>query len=265
MENQEQQVDQEMVDKWERIHKRGKVVAGLFVVAIGILFLARELGAQFPHWFFSWKMLLIAIGLMLVLKHQGRNIGGFILLFIGSGFIISDNFPSFFAQPLILPLGIIAAGLFIIFKPHRKQVGNRKWARWEEARRHKHMHMHRYHHETNDAISSEDVMSATVVMGAIKKNVVTKTFKGGEVTVIFGGAEINLAQADFENQIELEVTQVFGGAELIVPAHWEIRSELVSVFGGIEDKRNNYPATEPKKIMILRGNVVFGGLEIKSY
>ena len=99
-----------------------------------------------------------------------------------------------------------------------------------------------------------------------KKNVFTKTFHGGEVTCVFGGAEVNLMQADFEGAVSLEMTQVFGGAKLLVPAHWKIQSEVTAMFGSVEDKRPmSNVSIDQNKTLILTGTCIFGGLEIKSY
>jgi hypothetical protein len=104
-------------------------------------------------------------------------------------------------------------------------------------------------------------------MAGVKKNIISKNFKQGDVTVVFAGTELNFTQADFEEKAYLEVTAVFGGVQLILPAHWEIKSELVCVMGNVEDKRAIQPSTinESKKILILRGTVFMGGVEIKSY
>ena len=54
---------------------------------------------------------------------------------------------------------------------------------------------------------------------------------------------------------------------LIIPANWEVHSELVSVFGNIEDKRSIQPKlnAEVEKVLVLKGNTFMGGIEIKSY
>jgi hypothetical protein len=59
--------------------------------------------------------------------------------------------------------------------------------------------------------------------------------------------------------------QIFGGAKLIVPPHWQIRSEMVAVFGGIEDKRAPQNSYDEDKVVILNGTTFFGGIEIRSY
>lgn len=64
--------------------------------------------------------------------------------------------------------------------------------------------------------------------------------------------------------VTLEITTIFGGTKLIIPSNWEIKSEAVMIFGGIEDKRRMQTITgQPEKTLILKGTVLFGGIEIK--
>jgi hypothetical protein len=56
-----------------------------------------------------------------------------------------------------------------------------------------------------------------------------------------------------------------GGTKIVVPPHWTIRSELTSIFGNIEDKRQNIGVPNPDKVLILDGTSVFGGIEIRNY
>jgi hypothetical protein len=53
---------------------------------------------------------------------------------------------------------------------------------------------------------------------------------------------------------------------LLVPSNWSIKSEAVTIFGGIEDKRRMQTMTEaPDKSLVIRGTVIFGGIDIKSF
>ena len=116
--------------------------------------------------------------------------------------------------------------------------------------------------------STDDMIDGVAFMAGIKKKIISKNFKGGDMTVIFGGVELDFSQADFTDKATLDVTQIFGGTKIIIPANWEIKSELVSVFGSIEDKRMIQPTTlgsEPNKTLILKGTTFFGGIEIKSF
>jgi hypothetical protein len=42
----------------------GRVFGGIVLLLIGLAFFAREAGIYFPHWLFSWPMILVAIGLL---------------------------------------------------------------------------------------------------------------------------------------------------------------------------------------------------------
>lgn len=115
-------------------------------------------------------------------------------------------------------------------------------------------------------LSSENHIDVTAVLGGVKRIVVAKNFQGGEITTFMGGADINLTQADVQGRAVLDITQVMGGTRLIVPAHWNVISEVVSVFGGINDKRVLQPTSfNPDKVLIIKGTSFMGGVDISSY
>jgi len=114
--------------------------------------------------------------------------------------------------------------------------------------------------------SNEDFVDSTSIFGGAKKNIISKTFKGGDIVNIFGGTELDLTQADFTGTAIIELTTVFGGTKLIIPSNWSIKSDAVIIFGGIEDKRKMQTLSEnAEKTLVLKGTVIFGGIDIKSY
>lgn len=253
-----------MWQQWEAEHKRGKVIGGIFVVIAGALFLGRELGAEIPYWVFSWKTLLIAIGLFVGLKHRFRRWGWIIPVIVGGTFLMVDLFPTLTIKPLLWPVLIILIGLIMIFKP-RRRYSHRKWRRWEKQYQsgdYKYCDGHSYKETTSDS----DRLDFSVVFGNIKRNIISKDFKGGEMSIVMGGGELNLSQADINGVVNLEVNAVLGGARLVVPADWMIKSELSSVMGSVDDKRqiNTGISHDPNKVLRLEGNVVMGGIEIIS-
>jgi predicted membrane protein len=281
METQKQNQTEDLFAEYEKSHKRGKVIGGIFVVIAGCLLLAREMGVELPHWLFQWYTLIIAVGLFVGFKHGFKNFSWLVLIIVGGIFLVSEVYPEFSIKHYLWPIVIIIVGLFIIFKPrnrHRRcrehrfrhrhhrfsdpQVRTEKWEQYRaEAEK------AAYNNPFTET-DSEDVINGVAFMSGIKKKIISKQFKGGEITVIFGGGEIDFTQADITDKATLEVTQVFGGTKLLVPANWEIKSETVSIFGSIEDKRMTRPATlanEPSKILILKGTTIFGGIEIKSF
>jgi predicted membrane protein len=238
----------------ERSNKSGRVIAGLIVVTVGLIFLAREAGVYIPRWIFSWEVMFIGLGLFIGFRNSFKNMSWLIFIVIGSIFLLDDFFPYSDISDFVWPIVIISAGLFMIFRPSKKNRFRKD--RWEAA------------HVVSEN-SSDDFIDSTVVFGGVKKNIISKNFRGGDTTTFFGGTELNLTQADVQGKIELDITQVFGGTKLVVPPHWKIQSEdLVSIFGGVDDKRpmiSDLSQVDHSKILVLKGTCIFGGIDIKSY
>ena len=77
---------------------------------------------------------------------------------------------------------------------------------------------------------------------------------------------MNLSQADFHETIVIEVVAIFGGVKIIIPPNWEVKSEVVAIFGGMDDKRAVTPFGDtPKKIIIIKGVALFGGVNIRNF
>jgi predicted membrane protein len=248
----------------ERSSNRGKILGGFFLVLAGSLFIAREMGQNIPHWLLTWKAALIALGLVFLVKHGFKRAGGLVLIAVGGAFLINDFYPQLHLRPLVWPIVIIFIGLVLMFRPRRKGgCGPHRWAR---RRAYMNERSGSTYAPPPGSGSQEDFIESTSFMAGVKKNIVSKNFKGGDITNVFGGTELNLTQADFEKQVSLELTQVFGGTKLIVPANWQIRSELVTVLGSVEDHRPT-PATDDQsgKVLVLTGTTFFGGIEIQSY
>ena len=224
----------------------GRAFAGLVVVIVGSALLVKQLGVPMPHWVISWPMFLIALGLYVGFKHSFQNMSWLILVSIGGVFLASEILDDFSLQRFFWPMFIIGIGLYMILRPKKKE--ETFWG--------------------GDVTASENFIDATAIFGGVKKNVITKEFKGGDVTSIFGGSEIILAQADITGIAVLDVTAIFGGSKIIVPANWEVKTQdVTAILGGVEDKRTMVSNTQqdPNKVLVIKGLAMFGGIEIKSF
>jgi predicted membrane protein len=65
----------------------------------------------------------------------------------------------------------------------------------------------------------------------------------------------------------LDTFSLFGGTTIIVPAGWNVKVEVVSVFGGFSDKRERMPnlVFDQEKTLQIKGVAIFGGGEVKSF
>ncbi len=232
--------------------RNGRVLGGLFIVAIGVALLARQAGVDIPRWIFSFESNLIAAGIYIGIRHSFRGFFWIIPIAIGAFLLIDDFYPQYDIGDFTWPLIIIGIGLIVMLRAGKKN----DWKKWDAK--------NAFEEDTSD-----DRLDSTVIFGGAKKNIISKNFRGGEVVTVFGGTEINLMQADLNGTVVLELTQVFGGTKLIVPPHWKVWSkEMVAVLGGVDDKRpmvGNPSGEEINKTLILKGTCMLGGIEIRSY
>jgi predicted membrane protein len=233
----------------------GKRFAGLTIIAVGVILMMKKLGYYVPNWIISWPMLLIVIGLYNGFKHNFRNHTWWILSLIGGLFLADKFIENVTFGQFVWPTAFIVIGLYLVFGKHKPK---KKWNTYQN---------NDYLDSLNSNISSsEDYLDTVAIFGGIQKKIVSKNFKGADVVCIFSGAEINLSMADINGTVVMELVNILGGTSLIIPPHWEVRSEIVSVFGGVEDKRNlTENSNIENKVLILRGTAVFGGIDIKSY
>jgi len=254
MDNQDQNNDYNQ-------HKRdGRIIAGLFLLVVGAVFFMRAMAFPFfPDWLFTWPMILIAIGIYTGIKHQFRNPGWIILIIIGGFFLLDDMNLDFNLHRFIVPVIIISVGLIMILRPKR----GRNWQRpeWSDWQRDKIVNQAK----GDPNYSAEDFFDATAIFGASKRVIISKDFKGGDVTCFMGGCEIDFTQADIIKPAIVDLTLVFGGGKIIVPSDWQVNNQITPVFGGVEDKRRQPFSPNPDKVLILKGTCFFGGLEIKNY
>lgn len=250
-------------------NRSGRVMAGLLLVVIGVVLLAYKMHVIFlPRWLFSWQMIPILVGLFIGFKHSFRNPGWILPVALGVIFLIDDYVPGISLRNYIWPIVVIVIGLWVMLKPKRDM--RPRYASGLPT-------MPPYGVTSNEATkgsdfagdattSGDDYINSTAILGGVKRNILSKNFKGGEIVSVFGGNEINLTQADMQHPIVLDTTQIFGGTSLIVPPHWEVRNEVVAILGGVSDKRMMLPGGyDPNKVLIIKGTALFGGLDIKSY
>ena len=211
---------------------------GIVLVVIGLAFLLRNLHVlPLPSVFFSWKALLIVIGLI------GISLGkkeGFIPLIIGGGFILIYDILGlyYFGCSDLWPLALMLVGIALLMR-HRRNSG-----------------------VSTDGSDLDEV----AIFSGLEKQVTNQEFKGGKATAMFSGLDIDLRSANLspENNV-IDLMTIFGGIEFRIPEDWTINvSELTVIFGAFEDKRSINPIqTDPNKVLHIKGLILFGGGEIK--
>ncbi|RTL58920.1 MAG: hypothetical protein EKK37_11420 [Sphingobacteriales bacterium] len=272
---------QKWKERWEERKRRqnpnSHLWLGAILIVVGIAAIAKSAFFDLPYWLFTWPMILILIGLFSGIKHNFSNNAWWILMLIGGYFLSDEISPGLVEKQYFWPVGIIIVGIVMILKPRRKWDD---WSKWDND-----------HPKTgassttgtppqpaasatadpntgnaqSQSTSMEDYLDTAAVFGGIKKSVYSKNFRGGKVTCVFGGGEINLSQADFTGTAVLELNAIFGGCTLVIPSNWQLKINTTPFFGGIDDKRQQPNVISYDKTLIITGGVVFGGVEIKSW
>ena len=119
-------------------------------------------------------------------------------------------------------------------------------------------------------ISATDFVRDFVIFGGSDRRVESNAFVGGDMTVIFGGVDLDLRSCSPVpgQPMVLDIFTMFGGVDIRVPEGWAISQEATAIFGGIDDQTRppaDSPAPEgPRPRLILQGYSMFGGIDIKN-
>lgn len=225
-----------------------RVVIGVVLVLLGLFLVMRNTGI-FPHFIdniiFSWPMLLVTIGLVITLGSSGSKTSGIIIMAVGGFFLIPVIFRETFDVNMFWPAVFIIIGVVFI-------VSKRKG--WNS--------------EPSAPRTGDDYIDYVHIFSGGERQIVSENFRGGKITAIFGGSEIDLTKAKLApGTAELEVACVFGGATIIVPDDWNVKIEVVPVLGGFGDSRKLHPGRtiDMSRQLVIKGAIVFGGGEVKSY
>jgi hypothetical protein len=122
-----------------------------------------------------------------------------------------------------------------------------------------------------------EAVDAFVMFGGLERAATSPSFRGGEVTAIFGGIDLDLRRARLApGDQRMKLFALCGGIELYVPPQVEVVLEGTPFLGSIEDTR---PPAPPKEVtaadlaaapassasrLVLDGFAMFGGIEVKA-
>lgn len=257
-----------------RNNNSSRICGGLIIIGVGLVFLLRNFGYYIPEWIFSWHILLVIIGLLIGYKRNFNGPGWIIMILVGL-FFTARAIVDFDISKYYFPLLFVVIGLVLLFKPKRSDMdrSHRCKARWKGRMRRKYAAMGAINIPGDDiendkyaGLDKNDFIDSVSVFGGNHHKIYSKNFKGGDVIAVFGGSDINLTQADFEGVVKLDIVAIFGGVKIVIPPGWEVKSEVTAIFGGTDDKRTlGVPAVEPRKVLIIEGVAMFGGVDIRNF
>jgi predicted membrane protein len=249
-EHQQSRDERRQIRQEQRHFHNNRPIIGVILVLAGLFLVMRNTGF-FPdfidHVIFSWPMLLVVIGLVMTLGASEKT-SGVIVMAVGGFFLIPMIFrETFHAYNMFWPSIFIIIGIIFIVS---------KRGNWNKA------------NLNSKGIIGDDFIDYVNVFSGGERQIVSENFRGGRISAVFGGMELDLTKAKLApGRNEIEIACVFGGATFIVPDDWNISIEVTPVLGGFSDSRKLIPGrtVDPTRQLVIKGAVVFGGGEIKSY
>lgn len=257
---------------------RSRVIVGVALLGFGCILLLKQLDVfLIPDDVELWPLWLIFAGLLIGARGRFHKPSSFILIALGCIFLVTNNISG--SEHVIWPLGIIAFGLWIIARkraPYDKNYWEKEAHKWDWR---SHVGPNAGVPPTSDSTYTnptqpnpsarpmgDDYLDAVSVFGGVKKMILSKDFKGGEIVNVFGGAELDFTQADINGTVIIDITQIFGGVKMVVPANWQVVSDLSAVFASVDDKRiRSVAPLNSDKILVLKGVSIFAGIDIRSF
>jgi predicted membrane protein len=224
-----------------------QMIIGLFVIGIGMLFLLDNLGwLDLDLRIHIFPTILIAAGILKVLQtrtQSGVVVGGG-LIAVGALLMLKEMGYLAIDWRNLWPVFMIAAGVAVVIKSNINRNAPAANA------------------PSLDKDADDTVINATAIMGGFKRRITTQDFKGGEITAIMGGCELDLRQSSINGDAVLNVYALFGGITVKVPIDWTVMLEGTPIMGGFEEK--TVPPAAVGKRLIVRGYVIMGGLEVRN-
>ncbi len=223
-----------------------RLVIGIAIILAGILLTLNNLPGfgEYSHILFKlWPLVLVFMGLA-KLRQDSSKIGGGILVALGLYFL-AVMFGGHNVEEMIGPVLLVGFGIFVVVQALKRRRGPRP-----------------------EGTAFDDTLQGTAIFGGFKRRPLSKAFRGGDLTAIFGGFETDLRGASLaEGEAVLDLFILFGGGELQVPQDWQVDVRATALFGAVDDKTHHAIQDESSPVrpkLIVTGLVLFGGCEIKD-
>lgn len=224
-----------------------QLVIGLIIIAVGVLFIMDNLDMMYAWDILKyWPAILIIVGVVKLTESHASRFWAGAFIVVGSLLLMDRMDFIDFRLHDWWPLILIAVGGSILWGSiTRRNLSTAVLAG-----------------DTSD--TNESILNLTAFMGGFEKKVLSDDFRGGSVTTIMGGAELDLRQAVIKGQeAVIDVVVIMGGIELTVPDTWRVILKGVPIMGGFSDETRT-PSSANAPTLLLKGNVVMGGVEIKN-
>jgi hypothetical protein len=218
----------------------GVALIGVLIIVAGAVLLGGNMGLIDSNYVFRnfGPIIVFLVGAALLARRRHDQVlMGLVLMFVGAwGFATQQQWIKIHFWAVIGPLLLVLAGGSVVWRAFSRP--------------------------TPEGVGDAYIRTFAIFSGAELRP--TVPFEGADFTAVMGGVKVDLTNAPMAHDTAtIDVFALMGGAEILVPRDWDVTVRVVSLMGGISDKRR--PATAPAtKHLIIQGMAVMGGVEIKD-
>ena len=230
-----------------------QVVLGLVVIAMGLLFLLDNLGYVDMHRAFSfWPMVFVIVGTVKLCdtRTQGGTMLGAALVGIGILMMLDRLDIIDFSWRTLWPLVLIGLGGFLVMKAVRSKHAPQGQGGMLDGV------------PLGSSADAGELLDVTAILGAYERRVTTQYFRGGEITAVMGGCELDMRGASIQGEAVINVFAFWGGVTIKCPPDWNVVLQGTPILGGFEEKTITPP--DNSKRLVIRGYAIMGGVEIRN-
>lgn len=225
----------------------GRLIVGVALMVLGALWTLDNLdfieSGNITRW---WPVVPLAIGLMKLTGFGMEKQTGFGAFFtLGGGLFLLDSFGALRVDfSIVFPLLFIFIGVQVTMRALRGSNVPGPAAGPADA---------------------DDYVRSFAVMGGVTRRNESQAFRGGELTAVMGGVELDLTQArPADGRAVVDVFAIWGGIDIRVPDDWRVELEAVPLMAGVETSARLAPGESAAGTLVVRGFVMMGGVEIKN-
>lgn len=239
-----------------------QMLVGAGVILAGFLFLIDNLGwIQLDMRVHFWPLVLMLVGASTLAQAPRRGssaaVSGVILIGFGALSLLKGLGLITIGWNVLTSIGIIGMGLIMVFRAHKR--GQQAAAGNDAASG---VVDDGAFFTRAEGATAERVLDMTAIFGGIHGKVTTQDFRGGDLTSVMGGIDLDMRTASLNGTAVLNVFALMGGISIKVPTDWTVEIEGTPILGGFEEK-----TMQPKdaaKRLVVRGTAVMGGVDIRN-
>jgi len=215
-----------------------QILVGGVVVLLGVVLLARTTGLYDTGRLLVYApSLFVLVGLFAMIASGFRNlVGPLIVVLVAGGWqLVALEYLAAETVFSLWPVLIVLFGLSLILGQYRARAVARE----------------------------SDYLTSVAVFGGRTERSTSKAFHGADLTAVFGGVELDLRDAVVEHPpATINAGALFGGVDLIVPREWNVRVDVLPLFGAAEDERPRRAAEHDEVDLVVTGFAFFGGVSV---